>query len=74
MIQDGPSHGSIIPGGIEAISSGTAIIERARKAGLDVSHAGEVNDLEPFIKIRKSTLNEDSGLIGAAYLAFSKEK
>lgn len=26
----------------------------------------------PFIKVRKSTLNEDSGLIGAAYLAFSK--
>ena len=25
-----------------------------------------------FIKVRKSTLNEDSGLIGAAYLAFSK--
>lgn len=27
-----------------------------------------------FIKVRKSILNEDSGLIGAAYLAFSKEK
>ena len=26
----------------------------------------------PFIKVRKSTLSEDSGLIGAAYLAFSK--
>lgn len=138
MIQDGPSHGSIIPGGIEAISSGTAITERARKAGLNVNHAGEVNDLalsgnataasimadaknylanfialiygfadpdivilggsvalkingfvedvenlvkekvydvmKPFIKVRKSTLNEDSGLIGAAYLAFTKEK
>lgn len=136
MIQNGPSHGSIIPGGIEAISSGTAITERAKKAGLDVNHAGDVNDLaiagnaiaisimndaknylanfiafiygfadpdivilggsvalkidgfaneienlvkekvydvmKPLIKIRKSTLNEDSGLIGAAYLAFSK--
>ena len=125
MMQDGPS-----------ISSGTAITVRARKAGLDVKHAGEVNDLalagnetakkimmdakqhlanfiaaiynlvdpdivilggsvaikvdgfvqeveelvkskvyeaqRPFIKVRKSTLNEDSGLIGAAYLAFSK--
>ena len=136
MMKDGPSHGSIIPGGIEAISSGTAITSRAVKAGLDVKHAGEVNDLalagnetakkimmdakqhlanfiaaiynlvdpdivilggsvaikvdgfvqeveelvkskvyeaqRPFIKVRKSTLNEDSGLIGAAYLAFSK--
>mgnify|MGYP004635478391 FL=1 len=138
MIQDGPSHGSIIAGGIEAISSGTAITVRAQKAGLDVAHAGEVNDLAkagnetakqimddaknylanyiaivyayadpeivilggsvalkidgfaeevealvkekihydvmvPYIKVRKSTLNEDSGLLGAACLAFSKQ-
>lgn len=136
MMKDGPSHGSIISGGIEAISSGTAITSRAVKAGLDVKHAGEVNDLakagnevakqimddakeylanfigvvygyadpeivilggsvalkidgfveevealakervyeimKPYVKVRKSTLNEDSGLIGAAYLAFSK--
>ena len=136
MMKDGPSNGSIIPGGIEAISSGTAITSRAVKAGLDVKHAGEVNDLakagnevakqimddakeylanfigvvygyadpeivilggsvalkidgfveevealakervyeimKPYVKVRKSTLNEDSGLIGAAYLAFSK--
>ena len=136
MMKDGPSHGLIIPGGIEAISSGTAITSRAVKAGLDVKHAGEVNDLakagnevakqimddakeylanfigvvygyadpeivilggsvalkidgfveevealakervyeimKPYVKVRKSTLNEDSGLIGAAYLAFSK--
>ncbi len=136
MMQDGPQHGSILPGGIEAISSGTAIIERAKKAGLSVAHAGEVNDLAlagneaakqimddaktylanfiafiyafadpeivilggsvalkidgfveeveelvktkvyevmvPHIKIRKSTLNEDSGLIGAACLVFGR--
>lgn len=138
MMQNGPSHGSILPGGIEAISSGTAITLRAREAGMDVKHAGEVNELalsgnetaqaimedakthlanfiagiynlvDPdiiilggsvalkiegfvqdveelvkskvykeqrrFIKIRKSTLNEDSGLIGAAYLVFSGRK
>lgn len=45
MKQGGPCHGSILPGGIEGISSGTAITTRARKAGLDVKHAGEVNDL-----------------------------
>lgn len=136
MMQDGPSHGSIIPGGIEAISSGTAITTRALNAGLNIKHPGDVNDLaksgnktassimydaknylanfiafiyafadpeivilggsvalkidgfvddveklvktkvydnmKPYIRVRKSTLNEDSGLIGAAYLAFSK--
>lgn len=138
MIQDGPSHGSIIPGGIEAISSGTAITARAKSLGLNVKHAGEVNDLalsgdasamkimkdaknylanfiafiyafadpdivilggsvalkiegfaedveelvrekvydniKPMIKVKKSILNEDSGLMGAGYLAFSKNK
>ncbi len=137
MWQDGPSHGSILPGGIEAICSGTAITIRAQNAGLSVKHAGEVNELalsgndtarrimteaktylanfiafiyaymdpdivilggsvalkvpgfveeveslvknkvfdvlKPHIKVHKSTLSEDSGLIGAACLAFSKE-
>lgn len=136
LIQDGPSHGSIVPGGIEAICSGTAITTRAINAGLDVKHAGEVNDLalagnetaksimwdaknylanyiaiiygfadpdivilggsvslkvagfveevealvkekvfdvlKPVIKVHRTTLNEDSGLLGAACLAFSK--
>lgn len=134
MKHEGPSHGMIYPGGIEAISSGTAIVERAKKKGLNVAHAGEVNDLalngnvdakeimqeakiylanfianiqayidpeifilggsvalkidgfveeveelvkmrvfdvvKPYVKVRKSTLNEDSGLLGAACLAF----
>ena len=134
--RNGPSHGSIYPGGIEAVSSGTAIVSRAKAAGLDVVHAGNVNDLalagnevakeimddakeylanfigiiialtdpeiivlggsvalkidgfvedvearvkekvfdvvKPYVKVRKSTLSEDSGLLGAAYLAFSK--
>lgn len=138
MIQDGPSHGRIYPGGIEAISSGTAIEQRAKKKGLDVKHAGEVNDLslqgneeakqimkdakvylanfiagiqafidpeivilggsvalkidgfveevetlvkekvydvvKPLVKVRKSTLNEDSGLLGAACLVFGQQK
>ncbi len=137
MKHNGPSHGMIYPGGIEAISSGTAIVERAKKKGLDVVHAGQVNDLakegnaiadeimreakiylanfianiqayidpeiiilggsvalkiegfveeiesmvkervynvvRPYVKVRKSTLDEDSGLLGAACLAFQKE-
>jgi glucokinase len=135
MVPNGPSHGSIYPGGIEALSSGTAIEQRAMKAGLQVNHAGEVNDLAlsgnedakkimdeaklylanfiagiqafidpeivilggsvalkipgfteeveelvkskvyevvaPYVKVRKSTLSEDSGLLGAACLAFN---
>lgn len=137
MIQDGPSHGTIIPGGIEAISSGTAITNRAKAAGLHVKHAGEVHDLalsgnetaqkimeeaknylanyiafiygyadpdivilggsvalkikgfaeevealvknkvydvmRPYVKVHKSVLNEDSGLLGAACLVFIKQ-
>ena len=136
MWQDGPQHGSLYPGGIEAISSGTAITTRALDKGLNVKHAGEVNDLaiagneiakeimddakkylasfisaliaitdpeivilggsvalkidgfvdevedlvkdqvfdvvKPYVNVRKSTSNEDSGLLGAGCLAFSK--
>lgn len=32
--RNGPQHGKIYPGGVEAICSGTAITERAKKAGL----------------------------------------
>lgn len=138
MWKDGPSHGSLTPGAIEAIASGTAITTRAKNAGLDVKHAGEVNDLavagnevaqqimddakeylanfiatnmaiidpeivilggsvamkidgfvedvqervrekvypplKPYVDIRRSTLSEDSGLIGAGCLAFNKAK
>lgn len=134
--KDGPSHGMIYPGGVEAICSGTAITSRAEKAGLVVKHAGEVNDLakagneiaqqimtdakeylanfcaaliaitdpeiiilggsvalktpgfveeveelvkgrvfevvRPYVNIKKSTLDENSGLLGAGYLAFSR--
>ena len=132
--RNGPSHGSIYPGGVEAICSGTAITTRAKKAGLDVEHAGDVyalacsqnqtaidimedakeylantiaiiyafvdpeivilggsvaikipgfvEDVEqrvktkvypnvrPLVKVVKTNLSEDSGLLGAACLAF----
>ena len=135
--RDGPSHGQIYPGGIEAISSGTAITTRGRKAGLDVAHAGEVQALalqgnttamqimedaieylantiaiiygfidpdivvlggsvaikiegfgeevearvkgrvypnvKPYVRVVRTNLDEDSGLLGAACLAFLKE-
>lgn len=132
--RNGPSHGSIYPGGVEAICSGTAITTRAKKAGLDVEHAGDVYTLacsqnqtaidimedakeylantiaiiyafvdpeivilggsvaikipgfvedveqrvktkvypniQPLVKVVKTNLSEDSGLLGAACLAF----
>lgn len=132
--RNGPSHGSIYPGGIEAISSGTAMTMRAKAAGLTVCHAGEVYDLacagnqiaeeimedakeylantiaiiyafvdpeivilggsvaikipgfvedveqrvkskvypniRPLVQVVKTNLSEDSGLLGAACLAF----
>lgn len=132
--RNGPSHGSIYPGGVEAICSGTAITTRAKKACLDVEHAGDVYSLacsqnqtaidimedakeylantiaiiyafvdpeivilggsvaikipgfvedveqrvktkvypniQPLVKVVKTNLSEDSGLLGAACLAF----
>ena len=132
--RNGPSHGSIYPGGVEAICSGTAITTRAKKAGLDVEHAGDVYSLacsqnqtaidimedakeylantiaiiyafvdpeivilggsvaikipgfvedveqrvktkvypniQPLVKVVKTNLSEDSGLLAAACLAF----
>lgn len=41
----GPKMNALQPGAIEGICSGTAITYRAQQAGLDVTHAGEVNDL-----------------------------
>lgn len=136
--KNGPSHGALKPGACEAICSGSAITNRARKAGLQAAHAGEVhvmavaghegareimedareylanmiailyavNDpeivilggsvamktpgfcedveqrvrgkvfepLQDLVKVRRSTLCEDSGLLGAGILAFQKAK
>lgn len=135
MWKEGPTHGKLSPGAIEGIASGTAITNRAKSAGLDVEHAGEVNDLaisgntiaqeimddakeylsntlagifavvnpeiiilggsvalkingfveevekrtkqkvytglENYVRVVKSNLDEDSGLIGAACLVFN---
>lgn len=136
--KDGPQHGNLTAGSIEAICSGTAIETRARKAGLDINHAGDVYNLamdgnqkaieiiddakeylangisaiyalldpeivilggsvaikmphfvedvkkrveekvfdvvKPYVNIVRTNLSEDSGLLGAACLAFLKER
>lgn len=41
----GPQHGSLKAGAIEAVSSGTAIVNRARQLGYSVEHAGNVSEL-----------------------------
>jgi len=41
----GNQKGSLQKGSVESIASGTAITEIAKVRGLDVNHAGEVNDL-----------------------------
>lgn len=40
--RDGPRHGTILAGGVEAICSGTAITRRALEAGLSVSETKDV--------------------------------
>lgn len=134
--KDGPRHGNLVAGSIESICSGTAITNRAKAQGLEVKHAGEVNELalagneiaqtimqeakeylangiaaiyafldpeivilggsvalkidgfveeveafvktkvfdvvKPYVKVVKTTLNEDSGLMGAAALVFTR--
>lgn len=70
MMQDGPSHGSIIPGGIEAISSGTAITTRAKKAGLNVEHTDQVNDLAVAGDETANAIMEDAKNYLANFIAF----
>lgn len=58
--RDGPTHGSIYPGGVEAICSGTAITSRAKQAGLDVAHAGDVATLAHAGNTTACTIMEDA--------------
>lgn len=43
--KDGPQQSLLQKGSLESISSGTAILKRAKAAGLNVEHAGHVFDL-----------------------------
>jgi glucokinase len=56
----GPHHGSLKEGAIEAISSGTAIVNRARILGYDVEHAGQVADLAKTGDIACAEIIEDA--------------
>lgn len=45
FLPDGPALNNLIPGSLESISSGTAITKSAQDQGLEVHHAGDVNQL-----------------------------
>lgn len=65
--RNGPQHGSIYAGGVEAICSGTAITTRARKAGLLVHHAGEVHELaEAGNRIAKEIMEDAMHYLASA--------
>lgn len=56
----GPQHGSLKAGAIEAISSGTAIVNRAKNLGYDVEHAGQVADLAKTGDVACTEIIEDA--------------
>ena len=136
VVPNGHAVGDLQPGSVESISSGTGIVSMARSKGLDVAHAGIVNDLAnegnevamgvmrdaktylanfiagiyafldpeivilggsvalkiegfvedveaivrnkvypviaPKVRVEKSTIGEDNGILGGAILAFRK--
>lgn len=45
LLPEGPKVGGLQEGSLESICSGTAITKRAQNHGLNVTHAGEVNEL-----------------------------
>lgn len=45
LVPNGPKLNDLMPGALEAICSGTAITHRANVLGLNVEHAGDVNQL-----------------------------
>lgn len=64
--------GDLKPGSVESIGSGTGIVKQAQALGLDVEHAGEVNDLAnqgnvECQKIMHNALDGISTLIATLY-------
>lgn len=57
---NGPQHGSLKSGAIEAISSGTAIVNRAKDLGYVVEHAGSVDRLAKEGNLACNQIMEDA--------------
>ena len=60
LVPDGPVLNDLMPGSLEALCSGTAITHRANLKGLDVTHAGEVNDLALQGNVDAQEIMEDA--------------
>lgn len=69
LIPDGPCHGDLFPGALEALCSGSGIEHRARSAQLSVKHAGEVNDLAVKGNPAAVTIMNEAKLYLANYIA-----
>lgn len=70
--RNGPFQGDLKKGSVESISSGTAIVKRAKEAGLSVKHAGEVYQLAEKGNTAAKEIMEDayeflSNFIGILY-------
>lgn len=69
LIPDGPQHGDLFPGALEALSSGTAMEHRARSAGFEIRHAGDVNDLALAGNPEAVKIMDEAKLYLANYIA-----
>lgn len=76
--KDGPYQGDLKKGSIESISSGTAITKRAKDAGLNVKHAGNVYELaqggnEMAAQIMEDVYEYLSNFLGILYAILDPE-
>ena len=60
MWKDGPKHGNIVKGGIEAISSGTAIINRAKNKGIIIKNISELVEIAKRGNLEAKQIMEDA--------------
>lgn len=70
--KNGPSQGDLKKGSIESIASGTAIVRRARAAGIQAEHAGRVYEKAASGSLEAQQIMEDvyeylSSFIGILY-------
>ena len=57
---NGPIMNDLKPGALEAVSSGTAITYRAQTLGMNVDHAGDVNDLAKAGEVTAQGIIDDA--------------
>lgn len=65
----GPSQGDLKKGSIESIASGTAIVARARAAGIEAEHAGQVYEKAEAGDFKAQQIMEDAYEYLSSFLA-----